>query len=168
MDNDEDKPEVGEEDIAAKLAAAEAEASENKDAYLRAKAEVENVRRRSQQDVEKAHKYSIERFAKELLTIVDSFESGLAVKDQDAASLLEGMDLTYKMMLSMLEKFSITQINPVGEVFDPAKHEAISMQPTDDSSPNTILKVVQAGFMQHDRVLRNAKVIIAVKTEEKA
>lgn len=146
-------------------------AEENKSLALRAKAEVENVRRRAKLDVDSAYKYSIEKFAKELLNVFDSFERGIEahnnVEDNNQQStgsieaILEGMKLTHKLLLDTFEKFGLTVIDPIGEEFDPTKHEALSMQENSEAAPNEVLVVIQKGFMLQDRVLRHAKVIIA-------
>lgn len=146
------------------LEATKKKSDENWDLLLRAKAEVENVRRRAKLDLENAHKYSIEKFAKEILNVVDSLERGIEIIDVEDVSLRavkEGMELTYKLILDTLEKFGITVIDPKGEEFDPKKHEALTMQETDEVEPNKVLKVIQKGYMQHDRILRHAKVIVA-------
>ena len=148
----------------AKLAEANTKAEENWDLVLRAKAEADNVRRRARLDVEKAHKFGIDNFAKELLHVVDSLERGLeaiSADNEDFNSIRHGMELTYKLFLDILEKFDINMMDPIGETFDPAKHEAISIQESDTNEPNSVIVVVQKGFTIHERVLRAAKVIVA-------
>lgn len=142
-------------DLRVNLEIAETKAKENWEALLRAKAELDNVRKRAAIDVEKAHKYVLERFARELLSVVDGFERGLETLDD------EGMQLTYKLLLDVLDKFSVKMLDPLGETFDPAKHEALSMQENDSVKPNEVLQVVQKGFTIHERVLRPARVIVA-------
>lgn len=137
-------------------------AEDNWNLYLRARADIENVRRRAQSDIENAHKYSIEKFARELLAVVDSLEHGLAIPvPEDAKALHEGMELTLKLLLDTLDKYGVKSINPVGETFNPASHEALSMQVSNEVEPNKILFVAQKGFLLHDRVIRPARVIVA-------
>lgn len=147
------------------LEEARRKAAENWDLFLRARADADNIQRRARLDIENAHKYGVEKFAREILSVVDSLDHGLAAADssetQSAKSLREGMELTFKMLLSTLEKFGIHQINPVGEVFDPARHEALSTQASRDIEPNKVLIVVQKGFTLHDRLLRPARVIVS-------
>ena len=141
--------------------------AEANDKMLRFRAEADNARRRSILDVENAHKYSIEKIARELLTVVDSLEKGLesVVDSSDQENLRhmrKGMELTHKLLLNLLEKFNIHQIDPaIGEAFDPKKHEALTTQATNDMEANMILTVVQKGFLIHDRVLRPARVIVS-------
>lgn len=153
------------EKLELELHEAKSKAEENWNLLLRAKAEVENVRRRSALELEKAHKYSIENFAKELIQIVDSLDKGLEIVDNGEASqieaILQGMQLTHKLLLDTLDKFAIKEINPIGQEFDPAKHEALSMQESDEVAPNNVLMVVQKGFSIYERILRPARVIVA-------
>lgn len=154
------------EHVRRELADAEERAKDNLDKALRAAAEAANIRSRAVKDVENAHKYGLERFAGEILNVVDSSEHGLEAASklanpEEFKAVLEGIELTHKMLISTLEKFGIKQINPVGEKFDPAQHEALSMQETTECAPNHILFVAQKGFMQHERVLRPARVVVA-------
>ncbi len=153
------------EDLQEKLAQVEAELAEANDKMLRFKAEVENTRRRSAIDVENAHKFAVERLARELLNVVDSLEHGLAaISEPDKTQIVhlrEGMQLTHKLLLDTLDKFNIKQINPQGDVFDPKQHEALTTQPTTELDPNRVLTVVQKGFTIQDRILRPARVIVA-------
>ena len=131
------------------------------DLRLRGLAEIENVRRRTQLDIENAHKYSIERLSRELLSVIDSLNQALTVESSDDA-LKQGVQLTLKLLLDSLEKFGIQQINPLGETFNPAQHEAIAMQPTENAKEaNTVLVVAQTGFTLKDRILRPARVVVA-------
>ena len=136
---------------------------------LRSLAEAENIRRRASLDVENAHKYSIEKIARELLNVVDSLESGLGtITEPDQTQLQhlrEGMQLTHKLLLDILEQFQIKQINPIGEPFDPKKHEALTTQPTEELEPNMVVVVVQRGYSIHDRILRPARVIVSKAPE---
>lgn len=142
------------------LRQAELKASEHHDAWLRAKAETENVRRRAQEDIAKASKFAIERFAGELLAVVDSLDAALAVENPGVDSLRAGTELTLKQLLAAFEKSGLKQINPQGEKFDPNFHQAISMVPS-DQEPNTIVTVLQKGYLIAERVLRPALVMVA-------
>ncbi len=160
------------EQLQKKLEESETALADATDKMLRFKAEVENTKRRASLDVENAHKYSIEKFARELLNVVDSLERGLEVVSEPEQAqiqhLREGMELTHKLMLDTLEKFHIKQINPQGDVFDPKTHEALTMQPTSEMEPNRVLNVVQTGFTIYDRVLRPARVIVSKESTESA
>jgi len=158
---------VEKEKLEQEVREAKSKAEENWDLLLRSKAEIENIRRRAALDIEKAHKFSIENFAKELMHVVDSLDKGLEVVITDNTdnnqieAMQQGMQLTHKLLIDTLAKFGMQEINPLGNVFDPAKHEALLMQETNDVGPNNVLTVVQKGFLIHDRVLRPARVIVA-------
>lgn len=145
------------------LEEAEAKAAENMDLALRTKAEAENIRRRSENDVSNARKFAIEKFANELLAVVDSIEQGLQNKaeTEEAKAIQEGMELTLKMALSTLEKFGVEQLNPLEEVFDPQLHEAMTMVPSPDHESNTIIDVFQKGYSLNGRLIRPARVVVA-------
>lgn len=146
------------------LAAAEARADENWDRYLRTAAELENVRKRAARDVENAHKFALERFAKELLAVRDTLEMGLAAADNATVeSLIEGKNATFKLLTTVMGQFGIDEIDPVGEPFDPEFHEAISMQPSDSVEPGSVATVVQKGYSLNGRLLRPAMVIVAAE-----
>lgn len=137
-------------------------ADENWDRYLRAAAETENVRKRAARDVEHARKYALEAFAKEMLTVRDSFELGIdAAETADAASLVEGSAATLKLLTATLERFGVSEVDPIGEPFDPELHEAISMQPSADAEPGSVLMVAQKGYSLNGRLLRPAMVVVA-------
>lgn len=142
------------------LRQAELKAQEHHDAWLRAKAEAENTRRRAQEDVAKAHKYAIESFAAELLPVKDSLEATLAAENAALDALKSGVELTLKQLASVFEKSGLREINPVGEKFDPHRHQAISMLPS-DREPNTVINVLQKGYLLNDRVVRPALVTVA-------
>ncbi|KAA0179624.1 nucleotide exchange factor GrpE [Cupriavidus cauae] len=146
--------------LAAQLAEQEAKARENYDLYLRAVAEAENIRRRAQEDVAKAHKFAIESFAEHLLPVMDSLQAALADGSGDIAKLREGVELTAKQLASAFEKGRMVELNPVGEKFDPHRHQAISMVPS-EQEPNTVVAVLQRGYLIADRVLRPALVTVA-------
>lgn len=131
---------------------------------LRARAEIENIRRRTEQDVEKAHKFALEKFSKELLTVVDNLERGLqtlADADESVKALAEGVELTHKGLVSTLANFGVEAVGNVGEAFDPELHQAISMQAAEGIEPNHISVVLQKGYTLHGRVIRPAMVMVA-------
>ena len=144
----------------AALAEAQAKIAELQENFLRAKAETENVRRRAQEDVAKAHKFAIESFAEHLLPVIDSLEAAVAHSSDDLAKVREGVELTLRQLTGALEKGRVVALNPVGEKFDPHRHQAISMVPA-DQEPNTVVAVLQKGFVIADRVLRPALVTVA-------
>jgi molecular chaperone GrpE len=144
----------------AALAEAQAKIAELQDAFMRAKAETENVRRRAQEDVTKAHKFAIESFAEHLLPVVDSLEAALAHGSDDLAKVNEGVELTLKQLSGALEKGKVVAINPVGEKFDPHRHQAISMVPSEQDA-NTVVSVLQKGYVIAERVLRPALVTVS-------
>ena len=153
---------AGADDAEAALAAAAAKATENWERYLRAAAEVENVRKRATRDVENARKFALERFGKELLGVRDSLEMGLAADENASAdSLREGSTATLKLLATTMERFGIEVVDPEGEPFDPELHEAISVQPSDEAEPGSVLTVVQKGYTLNGRLLRPAMVIVA-------
>lgn len=149
-----------EEAVESDLALAQMKVSELNDAWMRARADLENMRRRSQEEINNAHKYSIGKFAADLLGVKDSLE--LALRDQSGQidSLKNGVDLTLKSLSSVFERFQISEINPVGEKLDPYKHQAISTQAS-DAEVNTVVAVMQKGYQLHDRVLRPAMVVVS-------
>ena len=138
----------------------ELKATEHYDAWLRAKAESENIRRRAQEDVSKAHKFAVEKFAGELLAVKDSLEAALAVPEQTVDSFKSGVELTLKQLISAFDKNALHEINPVGEKFDPHKHQAIGMVPSEQEA-NTVVTVLQKGYLIADRILRPALVMVA-------
>ncbi|ABC37582.1 nucleotide exchange factor GrpE [Burkholderia thailandensis] len=144
----------------AALAEAQAKIAELQESFLRAKAETENVRRRAQDDVAKAHKFAIESFAENLLPVLDSLEAAVGDTSGDLAKVREGVELTLRQLTSALEKGRVAALNPVGEKFDPHLHQAISMVPA-DQEPNTVVAVLQKGYTIADRVLRPALVTVA-------
>lgn len=137
----------------------------NQEVELRSRAEVDNIRRRVEQDVEKAHKFALEKFAKELITVIDNLERAAEVKtdssDESVKSLFEGIELTLKDFISMVAKFGITADGVVGETFNPELHQAIAMQPTEGFSSNQITQVLQKGYLLNGRVIRPAMVMVA-------
>jgi molecular chaperone GrpE len=144
------------------LAEANARANENWDRYLRAAAELENVRKRASRDVENARKFALERFGKELLSVRDTLEMGLAAAENATVeSLIEGKNATLKLLSTVMSQFGIEEIDPAGEPFDPEFHEAISVQPSDKVEPGSVVTVVQKGYSLNGRLLRPAMVIVA-------
>jgi len=134
--------------------------------YLRTAAELENVRKRAARDQENARKYGIEKFAGELLTVLDSLEAGLeAGANASAEDLLAGKEATLNLLRSTLEKHGVSEVDPEGEVFNPALHEAISMQPSTTAEPDSVLTVVQKGYDLNGRLLRPARVIVAMEPD---
>ena len=146
------------------LRKAELDAQEHHDAWLRAKAETENVRKRAVLDVANAHKYAMEHFASELLAVKDSLEAALAVEAATVESLKNGVELTLKQLSAAFEKSSLVEVNPLGEKFDPHRHQAISLVPS-DAAPNTVVQVLQKGYVLHERVVRPAMVTVAKAPE---
>jgi len=144
-----------------KLAAAEARAQEIQDSFLRAKAEAENIRRRAQEDISRAHKFAIESFAEALVPVKDSLEMALKLETPSVDSIKEGVEMTLKQLSSAFDRNKLLEINPQpGEKLDPMKHQAISMVPADQAA-NTIVSVLQKGYMIADRLLRPALVTVA-------
>ncbi|NEX60718.1 nucleotide exchange factor GrpE [Noviherbaspirillum galbum] len=144
-----------------RLAAAEAKATEMQEAFLRAKADGENIRRRAQEDIAKAHKFAIENFAEALVPVKDSLEMALKLDTPSVESLKEGVEMTLKQLNAAFERNRLLEINPVpGEKLDPMKHQAISMVPAEQDA-NTIVTVLQKGYMIADRLLRPALVTVA-------
>lgn len=164
-DQAEQAPITQEELEAAVSEAVSAALAEQRDSVLRAQAEVQNMRRRCEMDVEKAHKYALEKFASSLLSVADNLERALqAVPDKDdevIKPLVEGVELTLKGLVETFAKFDVVQVNPEGEPFDPQVHEAMSMVPNPDMEPNSVMSVVQKGYTLNGRVLRPAMVIVS-------
>jgi molecular chaperone GrpE len=142
------------------LKAAELKAQEHYDAWMYAKAEGENIRRRALEDIDKARKFALEKFSSELLAVKDSLEAALAVESATVESYKNGVELTHKQLVNVFEKFNLAEVHPVGEKFDPHKHQAISMVEA-DAEPNTVVQVLQKGYLLHERVLRPALVMVA-------
>ena len=146
------------------LAAAQATIDGNKDAVIRAKAEVDNMRRRSAQEVDKAKKFALEKFAGEMLTVVDNLERGLATIDAEAEeqkAIHEGVNLTLQGLISGLEKFAVTAIDPQDQPFNPELHQAMSMQEVEGVAANTVIAVMQKGYELNGRLIRPAMVMVS-------
>ena len=156
--------ELSVEQLREKLEQAEQKAMENWDQLLRTKAEMDNLRRRTQKDLENAHKYALEKFVTELLSVKDSLEMGINAAQQDAAtveSLREGSELTLNMLAQVFEKFNVVEMNPEGEKFNPEHHQAMSMQENAELEPNTVKLVMQKGYLLNDRLVRPAMVMVS-------
>lgn len=140
-----------------------AKADEHWKLYLGAHAEMENLRKRTERDVQNAHKFALERFFNELLPVRDSLELGLAAANGavDVTQLREGIELTLKQLAAAMEKFGVREVNPLNARFDPNLHEAMAMAPIDQAEPNTVIQVVQKGYILNERLIRPAKVIVA-------
>ena len=146
------------------LATAQATVSDQKDSVIRAKAEVDNIRRRAAQDVEKARKFALEKFAAEMLTVVDNLERGLATIDAEAEeqkATFEGVNLTLQGLLSGLEKFGVKSVDPQDQPFNPELHQAMSMQEVPGVAPNTVIAVMQKGYELNGRLIRPAMVMVS-------
>ena len=146
------------------LAAVEAKVAEQQDSVLRARAEADNARRRADGEVEKARKFALERFAGELLPVIDNLERGLQMADTENEAIkpmVEGVEMTLKSFVSTIEKFGMTPIDPQGEAFNPELHQAMSMQESADHEPNTVMAVMQKGYELNGRLLRPAMVMVS-------
>lgn len=161
-----ESPEKNADSLEAQLEDAQAKAMDNWNQFLRAKAEMDNLRRRNAKDVENAHKYGIEKFVNELLPVMDGMAMGLAVEDASAESLREGMVLTMSMIQKMMEKLGIEEIDPLNEPFDAEKHQAMSLQPNAEVEPNTVIAVMQKGYSLNGRLIRPAMVMVSKAVEE--
>ncbi|RTL35906.1 MAG: nucleotide exchange factor GrpE [Rhodocyclaceae bacterium] len=142
------------------LRQAELKAAEHHDAWLRAKAETENVRRRAQDDIAKAGKFAADKFAQAMLPVKDSLEAALATENATLESFKQGVELTLKQLVSAFQGANVVEVNPVGEKFDPNKHQAISAIEA-DGEPNTVINVLQKGYLLHDRTIRPALVVVS-------
>jgi len=147
--------------VEAALAEAQATAQENWNKYLRAMAELDNVRKRATRDVEQARRFGVERLAAELLPVLDSLEMGLEAGGAGADALLDGQRATVRLLRAALERTGVTEIDPAGQPFDPQLHEALSMQPAPGAEPGSVVAVVQKGFQLNGRLLRPARVVVA-------
>jgi molecular chaperone GrpE len=148
-----------------KIEEAELAAEKSKDDVLRVQAEMQNLRRRTEQDVEKAHKYGQEKFSIELLSVMDNLERALDAAsqhdDESVKAIYDGVNLTLKSFMDCFSKFNIEVIDPLGEPFDPQKHQAMSIQENPEAEPNTVISVLQKGYTLHGRVIRPAMVMVS-------
>jgi molecular chaperone GrpE len=152
------------EELEQLLAESQAALAERKDVEMRAAAETQNIRTRAAKDVEQARKFALEKFANELLPVIDNMEralQGTSPEDEATKAIYEGVELTMKGFLTSVEKFGIKQVNPEGETFNPDHHQAIGMQPSTDFPANTVMMVMQKGYLLNDRLLRPAMVMVS-------
>ena len=156
-----DGPDIHLPSDAAALMEAQARVAEYHEAYLRAKAEMENIRRRAQEDIAKTHKYAIENFAEGLVPVIDSLEAALATPAATPEQMRSGVEITLRQLLSAFEKARLTPIDPKGERFDPNRHQAISMVPSADVAAQHVVAVLQKGWVIADRVLKPALVTVS-------
>jgi len=155
---------AAESGIEERLKKAELAVAEHHDAWLRAKAEAENIRKRAQVEIASAYKYAMEGFASELLAVKDSLEAALAAEGASVESIKSGVELTLKQLAGVFERFNLAEINPLGRPFDPHRHQAIGTVES-DVEPNTVVQVLQKGYLLHDRVIRPALVTVARKKD---
>jgi molecular chaperone GrpE len=158
VDSDTDSKFAG---LEKELILAQADVQKHLDTALRMTAELENVRRRASIDVANAHKYALEKFMQEMLSVVDSLEAGIALVDKEGNQAMhEGLDLTMQLLLGVLSKHGVVQTNPVGEIFNPELHEAMAMQESKDLPNNSVMTVFQKGYILNGRVVRPARVVV--------
>nr|WP_314877903.1 nucleotide exchange factor GrpE [uncultured Pseudomonas sp.] len=156
--------EAGSEDLGTRVQVLEEQLAAAKDQSLRAVADLQNVRRRAEQDVEKAHKFALEKFASDLLPVIDSLERGLELSNADDETIKpmrDGIELTLKMFSDTLKRYNLEAIDPHGEPFNAEHHQAMAMQESADVEPNSVLKVFQKGYMLNGRLLRPAMVVVS-------
>jgi len=157
------------EEVLEKLAEEKEGAARARDDLLRAQAEMQNMRRRTEQDIEKAHKYGQEKFSTELLTVMDNLERALAAasdyEDETVKAIYEGVDLTLKSFTDCFNRFHIGSVDPMGEPFDPQLHQAVTILENSDVEPNTVIEVMQKGYTLHGRVIRPAMVVVSKEPE---
>lgn len=158
------------DDLAARVGVLEEELAAAKDQALRAAADVQNARRRAEQEVEKAHKFALERFANDLLPVLESLERGVELADPNDSAIKpmrDGMELTLKMFSETLERFQIVAVDPHGEPFNPELHQAMAMEERDNVEPNTVIRVFQKGYTLSGRLLRPAMVVVSKTPADK-
>jgi len=157
------------EEVLEKLAEEKEGAARARDDLLRVQAEMQNMRRRTEQDIEKAHKYGQEKFSTELLTVMDNLERALAAasdyEDETVKAIYEGVDLTLKSFTDCFNRFHIGSVDPMGEPFDPQLHQAVTILENSDVEPNTVIEVMQKGYTLHGRVIRPAMVVVSKEPE---
>ena len=157
------------EEVLEKLAEEKEGAARARDDLLRVQAEMQNLRRRTEQDIEKAHKYGQEKFSTELLTVMDNLERALAAasdyEDETVKAIYEGVDLTLKSFTDCFNRFHIGSVDPMGEPFDPQLHQAVTILDNSDVEPNTVIEVMQKGYTLHGRVIRPAMVVVSKEPE---
>lgn len=160
------QPEVSIEGLIAELEQSRARAAELQDQALRVSAEMQNVRRRAERDVENAHKYALEKFGADILPVVDSLERGLqaAGADESTQAVREGVELTLRILTDVLRKHGVEAVESIGQPFNPSLHEAMTMVPSPDHAPNTVMAVLQKGYTLNGRLVRPAMVVVAAAT----
>jgi molecular chaperone GrpE len=164
----EPEPEVSLAELQKQLAETQQKAQENWDKAVRAQAEMENIKRRTQKDLENAHKFALEKFARELLHVIDSLELGIQASNGDSPEMLklrEGSELTLKQFQAAFAKFNIETVDPLGQPFNPELHQAMTQQPNADVPPNTVMAVFQKGYTLHGRLIRPAMVVVSKAAE---
>lgn len=164
LEEDAVETEAEENSLEKQLEDAKAQAADNLDQLMRTKAEMENIRRRSEKDVSNARKYALEKFAQELLPVIDSMEMGLAAaqdENADVTKLREGTEMTLKMFETAIEKFGIKGVHPHGEAFNPEHHQAMTMIDSPEHEPNMIIDVMQKGYLLNERLVRPAMVVVS-------
>jgi molecular chaperone GrpE len=163
-ESEQDETEAKIAQLEAALLTSEAKVKEQQESVLRAKANVENMRRRTEQEIDKARKYTLNKFSEELLPVIDNLERAIQaadVENEAVKPLLEGVELTHKTFVDVVAKFGLKEINPEGEVFNPEYHQAISIQESPDHESNTVMLVMQKGYELNGRVIRPAMVMVA-------
>ncbi len=163
-ETEQDEAEAKIAQLEAALLASEAKVKEQQESVLRAKAEVENMRRRTEQEIDKARKYALNKFAEELLPVIDNLERAIQAADAENEAvkpILEGVELTHKTFVDVVAKFGLKEINPEGEAFNPEQHQAMSIQESPDHESNTVMFVMQKGYELNGRVIRPAMVMVA-------
>ncbi|MGR5064242.1 nucleotide exchange factor GrpE [Photobacterium sp. DNB22_13_2] len=151
-------------ELEAALLTSDAKVREQQDSVLRARADVENMRRRSEQEIDKARKFALNKFAEELLPVIDNMERAIEMADKNDEAIkpmVEGVDLTLQTMMGTVEKFGLKQLNPMGEAFNPEFHQAMSIQESAEHAPNTVMLVMQKGYELNGRVIRPAMVMVS-------
>ena len=166
----ESSPELTVDELVQKLEAAEQKAADNMDQLLRTRADMENLRRRMQKDLENAHKFAIEKFVTELLSVKDSLEMGLDAAAHEATleKVQEGTELTLNMLKQVFDKFNVVELHPQDEKFNPDHHQAMSMQESAEHDPNTVMAVMQKGYLLNERLVRPAMVMVSKKPAEES
>lgn len=162
-ENDSEQAEKA-EDLAARVQSLEEQLAAAQDQSLRVAAELQNIRRRAEQDIEKAHKFALEKFAGDLLAVADSLERGLELSnpnDEAVKPMREGVELTFKLLLDTLARHQLVQLDPQGEPFNPEHHQAMAMEESTHAEPGSVLKVFQKGYLLNGRLLRPAMVVVS-------
>lgn len=167
VDQETQEQQAVEQDMQTLLAEAQTQANQHYDSLLRLQADMENLRRRTEREIEQARKFALERFVEALIPVVDSMEMGLqaSVNQQEQPAFREGMEMTFKLFVDTLVRFNVVIVDPVGSTFNPQEHEAMTMQPSSEHAPNTVMMTIQKGYKLGERVVRPARVIVAKAVE---